>query len=153
MKRFFAALVVVALVTLTHAALASNLWLSSGEVSNPSAGTVLVDSGPISAPSGPIQLSLCWSVYATALTTVSLQHRNAANTGDVQDQVIGILANSNDDFCEPVSWDIADQERIRLVARTGPGLLGTVSASLWTADPPKPPPTPTPCPCKQDCGK
>lgn len=102
-------------------------WVS-GVVTNPAAGAVLVDTGPLSAGSR----SALVIVAATVATRFRYQWRDAANTNVVQEQYFIVPANGTVVLPTPVAgqeYTMQEGERLRVIVDAG--ITGSASASLF----------------------
>lgn len=99
-------------------------WLSSGIITNPTAGQVLLDSGPLSAGTREVQLILS----SNAIAFCELQLRNAANNGTRKSQVITVPANQCMTIPFATGLDNEEGERYRVVSLTS--VTGSVSISV-----------------------
>lgn len=98
-------------------------WISSGQVTNPVAGTVLCDSGALSAGAHEAVTIL----GATVACAVELQHRDAANAVTLHSQALGVGAFGTAQLPK-ITQQLVAGERLRVVAVTSP--VGVVSVSL-----------------------
>lgn len=99
-------------------------WNTEGVKSNPSDGTLLADTDELD--SGFYAFSLLGT--ATLLSTVKLQHRNAANDTTLNEHIIKFLANDTKQVTFPITVDT--NQRVRVLSE---GVnLGSVQASLFT---------------------
>ena len=102
-------------------------WATQGRLTNPTANTVLADTGPL--PQGP---TLAPQIVASSTVLVQLlfQRRNAANDATITEQSIVVLANSSTDIPIKHHMELQDGERLRVA--TFANVTGTVQASiLW----------------------
>lgn len=103
-------------------------WITGGLQSNPSAATILADTGARSGPAGSTETILELRLLATssAVCGIEIQHRNAANNANVWQHAFRLAADAAINIELPVT--IANGERVRVVMLTSP--TGQVQASL-----------------------
>jgi hypothetical protein len=99
-------------------------WFTNGLLTNPSANTVLANTGAVNEPSE-------YHAYVIGASTVaariSIRHRNADNTGDVEGPIIvPIGANTPVEFFVPVR--LAKGERVTVVNESA--LTGDIAFSV-----------------------
>ena len=99
-------------------------WLSSGIVANPTAGQILLDSGPLSAGTREAQII----VSANIATFCEFQLRNAANSATLRSQVIAVPANHGISIPFPTGLENGENERFRIVNLVN--ITGQVSVSI-----------------------
>ncbi len=102
-------------------------WFTQGRITNPAAGAVLADTGPlIGGPNYQPQAI----VSSTIAAQILIQRRNATNTANVSEQLVVCPANST--FTLPLVVNMSetwqDDERVRLVINAT--INGTIQASL-----------------------
>lgn len=98
-------------------------WVTEGEQTIPSSGTVLADTGQL--PEGTRSIDGVISI--TGAGVILIQHRNAANNSTIKQHAFTFVAA--DKFVLPtLTLDAASNERIRIV--TSGTILVTVQASL-----------------------
>jgi hypothetical protein len=120
-KRVVLALVLVAFVSTLHA----QSWVTAGVQVNPAANAILADSGPVTF--GTHKLTII--VASTAAAVVVLEHRNAANSANLESQIIPVNANVPFAFALGTGLDTAEGERIRL--RLNAAITGSVQGSIF----------------------
>lgn len=101
-------------------------WIPGTRLSNPNAGAVLFDTGPLTADRS-------WSphvlVCATVAAQVLFQRRNAANDATLQEQIFPVAANQPFSFAVNGQIDVAEGERLRLVLNAN--ITGAVQCSMF----------------------
>lgn len=100
-------------------------WNSSGRLTNPTAGQVLVDTGVLAPGTRILNIVVASSVIAIC----ELQQRDSTNANTVKSQAFAIPANGTVVFDVPCGIDNADQERYRIILISA--ITGTLSASLF----------------------
>jgi len=100
-------------------------WVTGGILTNPAIDTILADSGALAAGQTGVIFIFGGSVAAIA----TIEHRNAANTANLNSQVIAIAANDAKQYCLP-GIIFAASERIRL--RLNAAVTGSLQASVFT---------------------
>jgi len=100
-------------------------WITGGILTNPAIDTILADSGALAGGQTSVKIIFGGSVAAIA----TIEHRNAANTVNVNSQVIAIVANQAVEFELP-GVTFAASERIRL--RLNAAVTGSLQASIFT---------------------
>lgn len=120
MKKTIAVLVCLVLCALPlHAA-----WFTEGKKSSPSDNTLLADSGALTAQEWQVTIL----ISSTIAAKVRIQHRNAANTGNIAQHEVSVGGSAP--YNTPIlRIQVADNERIRVV--TEGVILGDVQASLF----------------------
>jgi hypothetical protein len=101
-------------------------WVTAGILNNPAANTILADTGALaSAGSATIQVILGADIAAVA----TLEHRNAANSANINAQVIATGANQAFIAEFPnLSWAVNERFRVRL----NNAIVGNAQASIFT---------------------
>ena len=99
-------------------------WFTAGVQVNPAAGAVLADSGALAA--GQTEVTVIFGGNIAAVATI--EHRNAANTANLNSQVIACLANDVIQAKLP-GVPIAASERIRVTLNAT--IVGSVQASVF----------------------
>lgn len=98
-------------------------WITEGLQTSPSTGTLLADTGEV--PESNTEFTIV--LTSTAVATVLLQRRNAANNGTLQEQIIKTLVNETQALqFGPIHCE--EGERVRLV--TSGLILGSVQGSI-----------------------
>ena len=99
-------------------------WTSGSVLTNPTANTIIVDTGALSAGRYLFAISgesdVAW-VY-------DIQHRNAANSANVSAQRRR-PASGSEDFLFPNKITIAANERVRILLTTG--VTGEIQACIF----------------------
>jgi hypothetical protein len=101
-------------------------WITEGLVTNPAAGAVLADSGPLPAGEYGLPAVLVSSEVAVILV---LQHRNAANNGNVRSHAIPVAAMTPFYLPPPGNETFSGGERLRLVVLAA--VVGRMQASFF----------------------
>lgn len=106
------------------------VWTSEGVQTNPDTTTVLADTGQL-----PVGDYICHVIIginntAAAVATLGIQWRNAANSGNNEEQRLYYPASlpSRDGYTFPFRSDAAN-ERVRIIPIAN--VTGTVSASIF----------------------
>jgi hypothetical protein len=98
------------------------MWVTNGIVVNPTAGTVIADTGSINGGGSTYTII----VAANAVTRFEIVIRNPANNGDVSVQNFFVLANSN--FTAVLPMDVPGGGRV--IIRTPANVTGSVQGSI-----------------------
>jgi hypothetical protein len=100
-------------------------WFSAGLLANPVANTILADTGAMTV-AGSAKLKLVMG--ADVGMVVFLEQRNAANSANINSQVLANAANSPYDLEIPgVEWAAGERFRLRLSI----ALTGSAQASIF----------------------
>lgn len=100
-------------------------WADGTIQTNPAANAILADSGALLAGQTGVKIILGGNIACVA----TIEHRDAANTGNVRTQTIASVANGVVDIDLP-GITFALNERIRV--RNNVVLVGSVHASIFT---------------------
>lgn len=103
-------------------------WVASGAISNPTAGQVLVDSGPLPASARSATII----VSSTVAARFRFQWRSADNTTTVAEQYFFCPANGTivlPPVLESQEFQMNDNERLRIIIDQT--ITGAVSVSLF----------------------
>lgn len=102
-------------------------WQTQGRLTNPNAGAVVADTGPL--PSGT-SYSPQLVVSSTTTAQVLLQRRDAANAQTLTEQLIVCPANNTINISVTGYLnELQDNERIRLVLNAN--MTGSIQGSLF----------------------
>lgn len=101
-------------------------WFA-GEVTNPSDGQVIVDTGPLS---GPTNVTFAATFYSSLTTTFEVQQTAANGTQVLRRQRFKVMSAGDSLTTSGIYSYLGDQERLRIVA-ISPNGNGVVSASIW----------------------
>lgn len=125
MRKLIAFLVALAAVSYATAA---DRW-EAQTFTNPGAGDVLWDSG---AASTEMDILFCVDATASVAATLLVQHRNAANSANLEEFRVPLAAGAHERFCVDnaniSAVTLADSERVRVV--NSAAALGNVSLSV-----------------------
>lgn len=101
---------------------------------NPTAGQVVIDTGPITTDG---YYRWCVTAASTVAATLRVQHRDTTNTVTLHEQYLPVVSGSEASLCIPSS-DLAvlilTNERLRVV-NTSLIAAGTVSTSIFISVP------------------
>ena len=98
-------------------------WYSQGTLTNPAAGTILADTGPLQT-SGVYRVT-CVATSSVA-ATVSVEHRDSGNANTLEAIGISVPVGGTVSFDVPVR--ISSGERIRAVLSSA--ITGTITVTL-----------------------
>lgn len=99
-------------------------WHSNGALTNPVAGDILADTGPLLVGISTISVL----VDTTVAGYVELVHRNALNTTDLHTQPIWVDSGNKSPLGAQMGMTMLVNERFLLRALTS--MLGTIKASI-----------------------
>ena len=100
-------------------------WFTAGVQTNPATDAILADTGALAGG----QSGAAVVIGANVAMVVTVEHRNAANSANINTQVLACGANAPYDVDLP-GVTFAASERIRI--RLNTGVTGSVQASLFT---------------------
>jgi len=100
-------------------------WATAGVQTNPATDAILADSGALAT--GVTEATVILGASVACICTI--EQRNAANSANVNTQVIAVAANAVEQITLP-GVNLAASERIRL--RLNVGVTGSVQASVFT---------------------
>jgi hypothetical protein len=99
-------------------------WFTNGVLTNPTGGTVLANSGVLPDPG---EYHVFVVVSASAAAQISIRHRNATDSGDVEGPITVLLgANAPVELFVPVR--LKKNERVTVTVDTA--LTGTIAGSI-----------------------
>lgn len=102
-------------------------WYSEGVKTNPIAGAVLAEVPAFTYPHG---LSLTIVIAASTIALAcEVQHRNAANNGNLHSQIITVPAFGTQAFAITMPIDMDTDERLRVVAFLA--IVGSCQVSIF----------------------
>lgn len=101
-------------------------WRTEGRKTNPAAGTLLADTGPLQ---GGVSYSPQLVVSSTVILQVRMEHRDAENLNTLQEHTFLVPANSSFQFSVWGYFDILEGQRVRLTV--GANVTGTAQGSLF----------------------
>lgn len=105
---------------------ASQVWIASGPISNPTSGQILADTGPLATNLHAV----CWDVAADGSATISFQRVDSTGTViSEQWMVVDKATASRCTLPSGINVNTNAGDHLRLIAPFA--LHGTVSASLW----------------------
>jgi hypothetical protein len=101
-------------------------WFTSGVLVNPAIDAILADTGPAAAGE---QSSVKVIIGGSIALIVALEYRNAANTVNVNSQIISSLTNAVEEVELPgLNYQTGERFRLRLVA----AVVGSVQGSIFS---------------------
>jgi hypothetical protein len=106
----------------------TGLWSNSDILTNPTDGTVMVQTPAV--PQASVDLLLAVVAAGTVAFTYDVQHRNAANDANLASQRRIISAAGNDEFLFPSILTLNQNERVRVVL-VGP-ITGDLQVSIFS---------------------
>jgi len=127
MRKTIAAVILIVLCSVAFAN-AQAFWYTNGVQTNPGAGQVMADTGPISIAGGQATYQIRIVTSGTIMATFDFEHRNDANTTTLKSQQIRLLASGTQEVGILVI-EVAEGERFRVVMVNG--IVGTVQASIF----------------------
>ena len=100
-------------------------WATAGILTNPAIDTILADSGALAGGQSEATIIVGGSVAAI----YTIEHRNAANTANVNSQVVASVLNEAKQYWLPgISFAASERIRVRLNA----AVVGSLQASVFT---------------------
>lgn len=105
-------------------------WLTEGPLTAPTAGTLLAQTGTIPSQPGPTVLPRVL-LSATAIVSVRIEHRNAANAANLTAHTMGIPANQPVELALGGGVRVSAGERFRVVMAANAGAGVVVQASIF----------------------